>query len=162
VRFLASVIIILTIFGVVFFLYQNYSVLVLNYLYGEQRTTIFILDVPVKVDTADTAEERQKCLSGVKELAEEEGMLFVFEKEERHGFWMKDTLLPLDIIWINSNMEIVHIESNVRPETYPAIYYPPVPARFVVEVNAFFASTFNVNVGDKITIPEHRVPLDLR
>lgn len=161
-RILIDVIIILTIFGVVFFLYQNYSGPVLNYLYGVQKSSVFLRDVPVLVTTVVTPEEREKGLSGVSALPENEGMLFVFEKEGRHGFWMKDTLISLDIIWINNNQKIVHIERNVRPESYPATYYSPVPARFVVEVNAFFTSTFNINVGDKVTIPENKLPSDLR
>ena len=162
VRIFVDVIIALTIFGVVFFLYQNYSGPVINYLYGEQKLSIFLRDVPVLVTPVVNPEERQKGLSGVTALPENEGMLFIFEEEGRYGFWMKDTLLSLDIIWINNNQEIVHIERNVRPESYPATYYSPVPARFVVEVNAFFTSTFNINVGDKITIPENNLPADLR
>ena len=186
VRIFVDVIIALTIFGVVFFLYQNYSGPVINYLYGEQKLSIFLRDVPVLVTPVVNPEERQKGLSGVTALPENEGMLFIFEEEQlglmhrknklkkNHGllfdynrygvfsFWMKDTLLSLDIIWINNNQEIVHIERNVRPESYPATYYSPVPARFVVEVNAFFTSTFNINVGDKITIPKNNLPADLR
>lgn len=162
VRIFVDVIIALTIFGVVFFLYQNYSGPVINYLYGEQKLSIFLRDVPVLVTPVVNPEERQKGLSGVTALPENEGMLFIFEEEGRYGFWMKDTLLSLDIIWINNNQEIVHIERNVRPESYPATYYSPVPARFVVEVNAFFTSTFNINVGDKITIPKNNLPADLR
>ncbi|PIR85991.1 hypothetical protein COU14_01320 [Candidatus Kaiserbacteria bacterium CG10_big_fil_rev_8_21_14_0_10_44_10] len=162
VRIFVDVIIALTIFGVVFFLYQNYSGPVINYLYGEQKLSIFLRDVPVLVTPVVNPEERQKGLSGVTALPENEGMLFIFEEEGRYGFWMKDTLLSLDIIWINNNQEIVHIERNVRPESYPATYYSPVPARFVVEVNAFFTSTFNINVGDKVTIPKNNLPADLR
>lgn len=162
VRIFVDVIIALTIFGVVFFLYQNYSGPVINYLYGEQKLSIFLRDVPVLVTPVVNPEERQKGLSGVTALPENEGMLFIFEEEGRYGFWMKDTLLSLDIVWINNNQEIVHIERNVRPESYPATYYSPVPARFVVEVNAFFTSTFNINVGDKITIPKNNLPADLR
>jgi len=162
VRIFVDVIIALTIFGVVFFLYQNYSSPLVNYFYGEQKLSIFLRDVPVLVTPVVNPEERKKGLSGVTALPENEGMLFIFEEEGRYGFWMKDTLLSLDIIWINNSQEIVHIERNVRPESYPATYYSPVPARFVVEVNAFFTSTFNINVGDKITIPENHLPADLR
>jgi len=157
-----DIIIVLTIFGVVFFLYQNYSGPLLDYLYGQQKTSVFLRDVPVLVTPVDTPEDRQKGLSGVSALPQNEGMLFIFDEEGRYGFWMKDTLLALDIIWINNNQEIVHIEKNVRPESYPATYYSPVPARFVVEVNAFFTSTFNINVGDKVSIPENKLPEDLR
>jgi len=127
-----------------------------------KKQSVFLRDVPVLVTPVDTPEDRQKGLSGVSALPQNEGMLFIFDEEGRYGFWMKDTLLALDIIWINNNQEIVHIEKNVRPESYPATYYSPVPARFVVEVNAFFTSTFNINVGDKVSIPENKLPEDLR
>lgn len=162
VRIFVDVIIVLTIFGVVFFLYENYSGPLLNYLYGEQKISVFLRDVPILVVPVDTPEARQKGLSGVSALPENEGMLFIFDKEGKYGFWMKDTFLSLDIIWINNNLEIVHIERNVRPESYPATYYSPVPARFVVEVNAFFTSTFNINIGDKIVIPQNQLPMDLQ
>lgn len=162
VRIFVDIVIVLTIFGVVFFLWQNYSGPVINYLYGQQKISIFLRDVPVLVTPVDTPEDRQKGLSGISALPPNEGMLFIFDDEGRYGFWMKDTLLALDIIWINNSQEIVHIERNVRPESYPATYYSPVPARFVVEVNAFFTSTFNINVGDKVTIPQNQLPVDLR
>lgn len=162
VRIFIDVVIVLTIFGVVFFLYQNYSAPVMNYLYGQQKTSVFLRDVAVSVTIVDTPEDRLKGLSGVSSLPDNEGMLFIFDEEGRYGFWMKDTLLALDIIWINNEQEIVHIERNVRPESYPATYYSPVPARFVIELNAFFTSTFNINVGDKVTIPETKLPIDLR
>lgn len=162
IRIFIDVVIVLTVFGVVFFIYQNYSVPLFNYLYGQQKISIFLRDVPVTVTIADTPEDRQKGLSGVSSLPDNEGMLFVFDEEGRYGFWMKDTLLALDIIWINNELEIVHIERNVRPESYPATYYSPVPARFVIELNAFFSSTFNINVGDKVTIPKPQLPADLR
>lgn len=161
-RIFVDIVVVLTIFGVVFFLYQNYSDEVIDYLYGQQKVSIFLRDVPVLVTTVDTPEARQKGLSGISALPSNEGMLFIFDEEGRYGFWMKDTLLALDIIWVNNNQEIVHIESNVRPESYPATYYSPVPARFVVEVNAFFTSTFNINVGDKISIPQNQLPMDLQ
>lgn len=162
VRFSIDLIVVVTIFGVVFFLYQTYGQQLIDEVFGEQKASIFISDVPVVVTIADTPEEHQRGLSNIESLDEKEGMLFIFPKEGRYGFWMKDTLIPLDIIWINDDMSVVHIEKNVSPESYPTIYHSPLPARFVVEVNAFFVSTFNLKVGDKVIIPANRLPADLK
>jgi len=155
-------IIFLTVVGTAFFLYQTYGLTVTNYFFGEQKVGMFVRDIGVTVSIADTPEERNQGLSGVESLPTDEGKLFIFDKEGEYGFWMKDMKIPLDIIWINNERRIVHIEENVSPESYPAIYGSPEPARFVLEVNAFFTSTFRINVGDTVTIPVRHLPPDLQ
>ncbi len=89
-------------------------------------------------------------------------MIFKFERQWYHGFWMKDTLIPLAIIWINGRGEIVHIERNAEPcpdaanplEDCP-VYRPRKPARYVLEVNPEAAA--GLEVGMKI---ESNPPLD--
>lgn len=161
-RFIVDALIVLTIIGTIFFLYRTYGGQLVEELFGEQKISIFLGDTPVTVSVADTPETQQKGLSHVTSLPENEGMLFIFPKEGDYGFWMKDTLIPLDIIWVNDQFEVVHVERNVRPESYPTIYHSPAPARFVVETNAFFASTFNIETGDSVTIPANRLPEDLK
>lgn len=162
IKFVIDTIIILTVFGTIFFIYQAYGNRVIEEFFGEQKISILLGDTPVVVSIADDAEEQRVGLSGVESLPENEGKIFIFDQEGKYGFWMKDTLIPLDIIWVNDALEIVHIEQNVKPESYPTIYHSPVPARFVVEVNAFFVSTFKVEKGEKISIPAHRLPPDLK
>ncbi|OGG41605.1 hypothetical protein A2837_00415 [Candidatus Kaiserbacteria bacterium RIFCSPHIGHO2_01_FULL_46_22] len=157
-----DVIIFLTVVGTAFFLYQTYGPVVMNYLFGDQKVGMLVRDIGVTVSIADSPEERSQGLSGVESLAAHEGKLFIFDKEGEYGFWMKDMQIPLDIIWINNERRIVHIEENVSPKSYPAIYGSPEPARFVLEVNAFFASTFRINEGDTITIPSGYLPADLQ
>ncbi|OGG85839.1 hypothetical protein A2392_00245 [Candidatus Kaiserbacteria bacterium RIFOXYB1_FULL_46_14] len=159
---LLDVIIFLAAVGTVFFLYQTYGSFVMDRFFGEQQVGMFVRDVGVTVSVADTPEERNLGLSGVESLPTNEGKLFVFDKEGDYGFWMKDMNIPLDIIWINNERRVVHIEENVLSESYPAIYSSPEPARFVLEVNAFFASTFKLNEGDTVTIPIGHLPPDLR
>lgn len=160
-RLLIDLIVFVTIIGTVVFLYRTYSEPVISYFFGEQKVGIYVQDIRVTVAIADTDAERKIGLSGVASLPEREGMLFIFEQEGNYGFWMKDTLIPLDIIWIDDEGVIVHIEENVRPDSYPTIYSSPRPARFVLEVNAFFVSTFRINVGDRVAIPAHKLPPDL-
>ena len=161
-QILFGFIVMLTVVGTIMYLYQTYHQDVISYLFGEQKVAISIRNVSVVVTVVDTPETRLQGLSGVASLPEKEGMLFVFDKEGDYSFWMKDTLIPLDIIWINDDFKVVHIEQNVRPESYPLIYSSPYPARFVLEVNAFFVPTFDIVVGDTVQIPGNRIPMDLR
>lgn len=157
-----DLIIVVTVIGTGFFLYQTYGDRVMNYLLGNQKVAMFVRDISVAVTIADSPEERSAGLGGVKELPANEGKLFIFGREGNYGFWMKNTLIPLDIIWINDNRKIVHIEENVKPDSYPTSYGSPVPARFVLEVNAFFVSTHKINLGDAVTIPAGYLPSDLQ
>jgi uncharacterized membrane protein (UPF0127 family) len=110
----------------------------------------------VKIEIADTVEERKVGLSGRKSLEENGGMLFSFEgKEVTPGFWMKGMLFPLDIIWIKDE-KIVKIDKNVpipeKDEVSPKLYYPPLSVNYVLEVNAGFCDKNNIKVGDTIKI----------
>jgi hypothetical protein len=82
------------------------------------------------------------------------GMLFVFDKEGNYPFWMKNTLVPLDIIWINSNCNIVYVKRNAQPCTldYCPPIYPEKNARYVLEINGGLSNMYNINVGDKANI----------
>lgn len=144
------------------FLYQTYKDPIVEYFTGDSKIGILVRDIGLTVSIANDPEERYKGLSGVTDLPEMEGKLFVFDTEGQYGFWMKDTIIPLDIIWINNDLKIVHIEEGVQPDSYPTVFSSPVSARFVLEVNAHWVSTFNINVGDKVSIPGNKLPTDLR
>src|SRR3989344_1451545 len=77
--------------------------------------------LPVEIDLADTQEKRTQGLSGRKDIADDYGMLFVFDAPGKYGFWMKDMLIDIDIIWLSRDGSIVHIEHSVSPATYPTI-----------------------------------------
>lgn len=108
--------------------------------------------VQVKVDLAITEYERMMGLSGRKNLPANEGLLFVFEEPGIYHFWMKDMNFPIDIIWLDRDLKIVHIQSNARPEDYPKLYEPAAPAVFVLEVVSGFAEKNNLQLGD-IAVP---------
>lgn len=118
--------------------------------------------VPLRVDVVDTAEGRAQGLSGRERLGPTEGLLFVFPENDYHGFWMKDMLFPIDIIWIDNNFIIVDIERSVRPDTFPRVFEPKVPARFVIETSANFTDSFSIEVGGFVTFPKKIVPKDLQ
>ncbi len=122
---------------------------------GDERfvpSVKFVNGTTVIVELADTHAERVQGLSGHEPLADDEGMLFLFEMKEIQGFWMKDMLFPIDIIWIDDDT-VVGFQQNAQPEN-PAktIYYSPVPMDRVLEVQAGFVAQNEVKVGDVLDV----------
>lgn len=142
--------------------YQLYGQQVINSFSVGEEHTMYVENVAVAVTVAKTEEERKQGLSGVEGLREQAGKLFIFDRPDTYGIWMKDMLFPIDIIWISEDLRVVDIHENVSPDTYPTIFSPREPARFVLEANAFFVDSFAINVGDRVTLPPDEVPLDLR
>lgn len=82
-----------------------------------------------------THEERRVGLMSRTSLPEEDGMLFIFDKERIHKFWMKDMIIPLDVIWIDEKGIIVHIDKNVMPcDEYCKSFGPELSTKFVLEL----------------------------
>lgn len=77
--------------------------------------TIYLNNRPIQVVVFDTPTEREKGLMWVKELPKDHGALFVFEQEENVGFWMKNTLISLDILFFNSQGKLIKARSAVQP-----------------------------------------------
>lgn len=123
----------------------------------EQKSTVIIRDIEIVVDIAETSEEKSQGLSGRKSLGENEGMIFLFGNNSRPSFWMKDMLIPIDIIWIANN-SIVDIHKNIpapdseKPYSDLPLYSPKKPINFVLEVNAGFVEQNNFNIGDTVEI----------
>jgi uncharacterized membrane protein (UPF0127 family) len=123
----------------------------------EQKSTVIIRGIEIVVDIAETNEEIIQGLSGRKSLGVNEGMLFLFESNSMLSFWMKDMLIPIDIIWIADN-SIVDIHKNIpapdaeTPYANLPLYTPEKPINYVLEVNAGFAEQNNFNVGDTVII----------
>lgn len=114
--------------------------------------TVHIGGRDVRVTIADTDTSRERGLGGRTGLAFNEGMLFVFQSDSKHGFWMKDMLFPIDIVWISHRSEIVDIRKSVSPATYSAVFTPQAPARYILELSAGFTETHNVKIGDEVKI----------
>lgn len=107
----------------------------------------------VQASVADSLPERIKGLSGTPFLPDNVVKLFVFNAYGEHSIWMKDMNYALDIIWVAKEGEIVHIEENIAPETYPEAFSSPEPAWFVIEANAGFVASNTVALGDKVVLP---------
>lgn len=105
-----------------------------------------------EVELALTPEERSRGLMFREHLEENKGMLFVFDEEGERGFWMKNTLIPLDIIWLNENKEAVFIIRNVQPcgdDKCPVIR-PDERAKYVLEIKEGTAHRIGLEVGDSV------------
>lgn len=101
------------------------------------------------VEIADDEQSRETGLMFRDKMEQNQGMLFVFPKEDKQAFWMKNTILPLDIIFVNSKMEIVSIQKNAVPYSEKSL--PSIkPALYVVEVNAGYSDKLGIKDGDKI------------
>ena len=119
----------------------------------ETPKTMKIGGIVLNIKVVVTNAEREKGLSGKEGLAENEGMLFVFEKEGYYGIWMKDMNFPIDITWLDKDKKIIHIEKNVGPETYPKVFYAlkennPILNLYVLETEAGFFEKFKIKIGD--------------
>jgi uncharacterized protein len=162
-KFLFETFILIVIGATSFFLYHEYWDNVQRALFGQEDFhTIYLGKTAIDVTIADEQDERVQGLSGVRELGDFEGKLFIFDQDGKHGIWMKDMLMPLDILWIDKDLNVIHIEENVQPETYPSkVFSPAADARFVLEMNAHFVSSTRVKIGDKLTLSPTLLPKDI-
>ena len=112
------------------------------------KIPLYIHDKEIRVEVAQTPEERSYGLMGRKHLGKDEGMLFIFETEDYHGFWMKDTFLPLSIAFIGKDGRIVWI-ADMKPLTLDS-HVPPKAILYALEMNKGWFTSHGVKVGDEI------------
>jgi uncharacterized protein len=103
----------------------------------------------LEIEIAATEYTREKGLMERAAMDENQGMLFIFEAPSVQSFWMKNTILPLDLIFVDQNNNIVHIGYNAVPFS-EALISSEKPAMYVVEVNAGYCKKFKIENGDKI------------
>ena len=104
-------------------------------------------DQSLQASVADSPSAREQGLSGTPYLPTGIVKLFVFEESAAWSFWMKDMNYPIDILWLDENKTVVHIESGVTPESFPQSHVPTVPARYVIETTAGFTNIYNISIG---------------
>lgn len=109
----------------------------------------------LRAEVATTVDERAIGLGGRDALDDDAGMLFAYDEPTTPSFWMKDTLIPLDLVWIGEGGRIVDITPDVQPE--PGVrdedlrrYSPGAPVRYVLEVNAGTAARLGLAVGNEL------------
>lgn len=109
----------------------------------------------LNIDVALTDKEKQDGLSIKSSMKENEGMLFIFDKPNYQSFWMKGMKFPIDIIWLNENLSIVHIEKSLEPcetlITCPS-FRPTSESLYVLETISGFSEKYGLKIGNKINI----------
>ncbi len=102
------------------------------------------------LEIANTEAKREKGLGDRLSLGGSQGMLFVFDTPGKYGFWMKDTYIPLDMIWLDQNGVVVYVKKNALPESFPQVFQPEKNSTYVIELNSGKIDAENVKIGDKI------------
>ena len=106
-------------------------------------------EVPFRVEVVRTPAEREKGLMYRDRMDQDAGMLFIFESDLPLTFWMKNTFIPLDMIFIDSGMKIVGIVENAAPGTLTS-RSPGVPAQYVLEINGGLAAKLGLRAGTSV------------
>jgi len=104
----------------------------------------------IDIEIADDDYQTQRGLMYRRRMKEDRGMLFIFPDETERSFWMKNTFISLDILYINANKEIVSIAENTVPKSEESIW-SGAPAKYVVELVAGFVAQHQIKVGDTFT-----------
>lgn len=115
----------------------------------DAKPMIRVGGVRLKVEIADTPPSRQRGLMFRERLSEDEGMLFVFERADHLSFWMKNTLIPLSIAFIDADDKIVQIE-HMEPLDEQTLHRSVTPVLYALEVNQGWFERHRINVGDRV------------
>jgi len=142
---IASIILAIGILSLALFLYMKQPPLL------EEKTATYSA---FRFEIADSDAERVQGLSGRTDVPPGYGLLFIFDRKERYGFWMKDMLISIDIIWLADDGTVLAIDEAVSPDTYPTPFYPPQPVRLVLETRVGEAKAQGWSVGSRIALPE--------
>jgi uncharacterized membrane protein (UPF0127 family) len=126
------------------------AVAAIVFVFGQDGTEVNrmrIGNVELAISIADDPAERARGLGGRAELSHDHAMLFMFPSNGRHGIWMKDMRIPIDIVWLDEGRTVVDVRGRVAPETYPEVFTPRSDSRYVVELASGAADTFGIVPG---------------
>lgn len=118
----------------------------LAFIDGERRDTIRVVDIEI----ADTPEAREQGLMWRRSVPDSLAMLFIFDEAEEQSFWMRNTYVPLDMIYVGADLRIVSIHRNTIPLNEEGSYPSGEPAQFVVEVRGGYCDAYGIAEGDRI------------
>jgi len=119
----------------------------------ETTAVLFSDGTKITAEIADDDKEQELGLSNRDALDYNKGMLFVFDYENNWAFWMKDMRFPIDMIWLNTDGNIVYIQKNAQPcKEGCDSFVSNKPAKYVVEVNSGFADKHVLKIGDIVKI----------
>lgn len=145
-----------------YFLIGGFVVLIVA-LVGAYIVTTFVPTTPLRLGSgvyslrvADTETERAQGLSGVKKLASNEGLLMKYDGDGKWGIWMKDMKIPIDIVWLNKDKQVIYIVAGASPESGTmTTYEPKSPARYVIELPAGGVEQAAIKTGMIADFDEH-------
>lgn len=125
------------------------GVLFVTYSRADPAAEICFENTCALAEVVDTPDTRAQGLMFREALAENEGMFFIFDRVDNYPFWMKNTLIPLDIIWLNESYTIVHIAQAEPCLKDPCVLYDPhADALYALEMDKGFAEANGISVGD--------------
>lgn len=112
----------------------------------------------MRFEVVTTQASQERGLGGRANIPQDYAMLFVFPEDERIGFWMKDMLAPIDMVWLSDNGTVLGIEDSVAADTYRSdtdaqIFYPPQPVKYVLETRAGEARRRGWKAGTHVRLP---------
>jgi uncharacterized membrane protein (UPF0127 family) len=108
--------------------------------------------VSLKLEYATTSAAQERGLSGRSQVPSGYGMLFVFDHDDRYVFWMKDMLVPIDIFWLDDKGQLIFTTAELATSTFPNVFYPPVPVRYVLETESGFARQHHIATGTPLLL----------
>jgi len=109
------------------------------------------------VEIAQTSAQKAKGLMFRKEIEQNQGMLFIFEQEKEHSFWMKNVSFPLDIIWIDANKKVVFVSYDSQPcynDSKCTAIKPTANAKYVLEINGGVAKGIGIKEGSQLVFSQ--------
>lgn len=125
-------------------------VVILALVRSTETTKLTLAGKTITLEVANSEKAREQGLSGRTSLAVDRGMLFSYNDSGVRCFWMRDMHFPLDIVWLNARKDIVWIEDNATPTSYPHQFCPQYQAQYVIELNAGMAQTLNLAIGQEL------------
>jgi uncharacterized membrane protein (UPF0127 family) len=122
------------------------------------HVTLHLGDGVFLTQVAKTPKAREKGLSDTRGLRENEGILFVFDHNDKWPIWMKDMNYSIDIVWLDENKNVVYIVKNAPPESYPyESFTPKQDARYVVEIPAGTVGKKAISIGTQAEFDENNI-----
>ena len=138
------------------FIYLTFNFFLISfYTFSNEKieVSIYNKNITFNVEVAKTIEERRIGLMYRKKLLNNEGMLFIFPREKIIQLWMKNTYIPLDVIFISENKVIVDIKKNME-KLSETIVKSKVKSRYALEFNAGLINKLDIKIGDKVLFNE--------
>jgi uncharacterized membrane protein (UPF0127 family) len=126
--------------------------IVLLFLIRSDESCTQLGDKCYQLETVRDSQSRQQGLSGREYLAQNAGMLFVFDEPANYCMWMKDMKFPLDFIWLDDSSIVIDAEKSISPHSFPNSFCPNSEAGYVIELNSGEIDRANIKIGDKIMI----------